>query len=490
MANIKQAFEYAAQNPESEFARNLEQLASSGALDTEAKKYGIDLSPFKPKETLFDKAKDYATQAVTNPVETAKGAVKGAVGGAAQLTKLVETPGKFITGKIAEAVGAEAPQGLDFAPVEEMTQASNKAQEVGKVVGTLLPVERAIGGAQLLKSSFLKGTEAVSPNVKTAYEAVKLTPSSLKNKAVDFISNDPDKKVETILKRSTPQELDNYLDIAEKSSVSGEAKSVFEVVGDKLFDVTKVLDSKLKEIGSAKSAIVEPSQQGLNSFKKETKPLIEKLTSLKNSFTEIDKGNKSTVQAIINDAKTVSTVRDADIFVDKLQNALYTGNIDMTIPRGSSLDKQLRGIIGEYNSSLKKALPKEYAELNQKYSTLIDSLDTINRSLGEVVEGVPVRGASLIKQYFSPSGSKTKEIFEFIKKETNGEVDLAKEATLAKFAGQLFDDPNVGSLLGGIKDVPTSAMQIVGKVIEKVGGEKLTEEMRKSTVRKAKKVTK
>jgi hypothetical protein len=48
--NIRQAFEYAAKNPNSDFARDLEALARSGALDVEAKRNNIDLTPFKPKE--------------------------------------------------------------------------------------------------------------------------------------------------------------------------------------------------------------------------------------------------------------------------------------------------------------------------------------------------------------------------------------------------------------------------------------------------------
>lgn len=48
MADIRQAFEYAAKNPNSDFAKNLGQLAKSGALDVEAKNNGIDLTPFKP----------------------------------------------------------------------------------------------------------------------------------------------------------------------------------------------------------------------------------------------------------------------------------------------------------------------------------------------------------------------------------------------------------------------------------------------------------
>lgn len=50
MANLKQAFEYAAQNPNSDFAKNLAELAKSGSLNQEAQKYGIDLSPFQQQE--------------------------------------------------------------------------------------------------------------------------------------------------------------------------------------------------------------------------------------------------------------------------------------------------------------------------------------------------------------------------------------------------------------------------------------------------------
>lgn len=48
MANLKEAFDYAAKNPNTPFAKNLEKMASSGALDVEAKKFNIDLTPFKP----------------------------------------------------------------------------------------------------------------------------------------------------------------------------------------------------------------------------------------------------------------------------------------------------------------------------------------------------------------------------------------------------------------------------------------------------------
>lgn len=64
MANIKEAFDYAAQNPDSDFAKNLAEQAASGALDVEAKKYGIDTSVFKPapepvKRSVGEKVLDF-----------------------------------------------------------------------------------------------------------------------------------------------------------------------------------------------------------------------------------------------------------------------------------------------------------------------------------------------------------------------------------------------------------------------------------------------
>lgn len=410
----------------------------------------------------------------------AGGAIGDVVGVGLKATGLDKAIGESVAPVIKPVVQSEGARLLaqNFNKLPQQTQDYLKTlPDIANLIG-LEAIPKAVATASskvALKSS--------------ALDAIKGSSGNLTQKALDFISADPEKKVETILKESTPEQLDNYLGIAEKAAADPRVATPFEVVGNKLSDTTKILETKLKDIGARKSAVIEPMREGLGSFKKETTPLIQKLTSLKNSFTEIDRGNKAKVQAIINDAKTISTKRGADAFIDKVQNALYVGNVDMTIPRGSALDKQLKGIIGEYNTSLKNSLPEEYGVLNKQYSDLIDSLDVINRSLGEVVEGVPVRGASLIKQFFSPSGTKAKEIFEFIKKETNGEVDLAKDATLAKFSMDLFDDPRSRSLLAGIGDIPTSVGGVVTKVAEKLGGDKLQEAMRSATIRKAKEIS-
>lgn len=73
MANIKEAFEYAGKNPNSEFAKNLEQQAASGALDVEAKKYGLDLSAFKPKPAPEQKSMGEKVLDFTGGKEIAQG---------------------------------------------------------------------------------------------------------------------------------------------------------------------------------------------------------------------------------------------------------------------------------------------------------------------------------------------------------------------------------------------------------------------------------
>ena len=78
-----------------------------------------------------------------------------------------------------------------------------------------------------------------------------------------------------------------------------------------------------------------------------------------------------------------------------------------------------------------------------------------------MVEGVPTRGAGLIKQFFSPSGRKAKELFQYIAQKTG--IDLAQDATLARFTMELYNDARAKSLLDGL---PTSKSGILNKAID------------------------
>lgn len=114
MANIKEAFDYAAKNTRSDFANNLKQLAASGSLDGEAKKYGIDLTLFKPKpvpvqeqapapveNTLGSKLLDTGKETFNNMAETSQNIDSGDTG----ITSGVIQQAGNVAGGAIKAVG-------------------------------------------------------------------------------------------------------------------------------------------------------------------------------------------------------------------------------------------------------------------------------------------------------------------------------------------------------------------------------------------------
>lgn len=314
-----------------------------------------------------------------------------------------------------------------------------------------------------------KGTEIIGNGVKKTGNVIadvtqnaKKYPKEIFEKVSESVTP-LDPKVKNILQTTSLDKFDEIVNTGKAAMENPRLPTPFETTGEKLAESAKQLRGKLQEIGKQKAAIIEPLNSGLQPFRKETKSFIEKLNSFKNTFGEIDASQKGVVQSIINDAKTVSTKLDADRLIDKVQDAIYTGNTNQTIVGGSSLDKQLRGIIGEYNSQLKKTLPPEYSILNDKYSKLSDNLSVLNRSLGETIEGVPIRGASLIKQFFSPAGTKSKEIFKVIKDELG--IDLAEDATLSKFVMETLGDTRATSLL---EQIPLSKGGAIIKTAETI----------------------
>ena len=122
MANLREAFEYASKNPNSDFARNLEQLAGSGALNEEAKKFGIDLTPFqpqpvaeeKPKRTLGEKVLDF-----TGGKEIAQG-LGQAIAQPQVAKQLEETQANQIKiqSDLLERIKQNKAQGLDTSRLE------------------------------------------------------------------------------------------------------------------------------------------------------------------------------------------------------------------------------------------------------------------------------------------------------------------------------------------------------------------------------------
>jgi hypothetical protein len=363
--------------------------------------------------------------------------------------------------------------------------------EIHKSLGDVFNAISLLGGnkaATTAKDVTVKTAQTGVNALKNGVESVGDVAQSISqqapqqfNRAVKLLAAEPSAQVKTILQETPKSVFDDYLKIAQEASTDPRKASVFEKVGDKMTEATKQLKSQADSIGAQKRTIIEKAKVGLQPFIDAPRKAILKVTQLTDNPLK---------NQVIEKLKSIKTKLDADKVIDEVQSMIYDAKGTKLIAEGSSIEKQLKGILGEMNGALKESLPKAYRDLNVKYSNRAKVIGTLNRALGEVVEGVATRGTGLVKQFFSPAGTKTKELFDFIKKNTG--VDLAQDATIAKFMGELFDDPKVKSLLEGL---PTTKSGYIEKVIDFVAdktgvGRRWQKTIRKSTVDKARELTK
>jgi len=346
---------------------------------------------------------------------------------------------------------------------------------IGETAGLAKNVAKK--GFQLGKTSANKVVGAADD---IAGGGMKLAGDS-KTKLMEFIAPEIDKKVAVVLEKTPTVKFNEMENIAKLASENFDNPSAFEVVSNKIADSAEQINGQVKSLSQQKKSIISKAKNGSTDFTKETgETILDINRSLKGSTT-----GKSFIQKL----KGVKTKIDADNVIDEMQDILYKGNKDMTIPVGSKEDMVLKGIIGKYNGKLKQGLPTAYANLNTKISERLSSLDDLNKALGETIEGVPVRGASLVKQYFSPSGTKARQLFDFIKKTTG--YNPAEDAVLAKYMSEVYGDTRTRSLLQGIPTSTTGAVEkIIDFAVEKTGlGGALQESVKQGGITKARKLT-
>lgn len=473
--------------------------------------------------TFFDRAKKRFTRAAErtteNIVDIAKGEQAGEQGrlrSAFQATgSLLSGGAEFVFGTlidaavpqfIAEPVKEKTKQILETEAgqkgVQAMIKAAEGPMEVWQEFETnnpaaardlkalagfleLYPGSKAargvIGaGTKVTKEGITGATKLGRKVVGDVADYLSTKDINLGKKAARIIAAEPSKPVITILKETPTQKLDDFVALARKHAEDQRTISGFEKVGEQMSEATKQLKRQLDSIGEQKSIIINKAKTGLSEFKDAPRRAILKVSKLEDNPV-----NKK----IIKELKDIDTKIDADKAIDKIQDMIYTSGRDLTLPQGSRAEKQLKKIIGELNTELKKSLPKSYRRLNDLYSDKIKIVNTLNKALREELEGLPIGGASLIKQFFSPSGTRTKQLFEYIKQNTG--IDLAQDATLAKFTGELFDDPNVRSLLQGIPKSTSGVIDAtIDFLVEKTNiGEKTRDILREGTIERAKDIT-
>lgn len=167
--NIRQAFEYAAKNPNSDFARNLEALARSGALDVEAKRNNIDLTPFKPKEVEQNIVEEKPKKSLLEKVTSFTGGEKIAQGlGQAiankEISKQIEetqAQQNEIQTKLIAKIREKRELGEDTSRLENaLSLLSEDMQETGEGAIKLLN-QNDLTGKQVIGDALQLGTTIV-----------------------------------------------------------------------------------------------------------------------------------------------------------------------------------------------------------------------------------------------------------------------------------------------------------------------------------------
>lgn len=355
-------------------------------------------------------------------------------------------------------------------------------------IGMLFMDGLGLKGAGVGVKGLGRGIKQTGQIVKTTADeaidvvsAIKRNMPELGDKAKQLLASEPSDQVRTILQNAPTTKFDEFVEIARKSSKDLKATTGFELVGDRLGEATKQIQSQLNSLGSQKAKIIAQAKVGLETFKDAPRRAILEVNRLADSPIK---------KEIIAKLKSIKTKADADRVIDEIQDIIFNASGTQLIAKGSAIERQLRGIIGKMNSELKNTLPKAYRTLNDKYADRINILQKLNKSLGDTLDGVPLRGASLVKQFFSPSGRTAKELFEFVKKNTG--IDLAEDTVLAKFTAELFNDPKVRSLLQGIPKGKTGIIDRGLELLAEKSGlaKKAQEAIRKGTIKKARDITK
>lgn len=460
------------------------------------KQVGKDLLASRDKRALnLNQISDNVKTGKTNPIEggfqqagQVAGAGADAIGaffkGAANIF-INDEHEKLVTKKIQEGGANAMKDPLVGGVVKNIIDKYNSLDENGK-----RNVD-AVGGIASLLSEFVggrvatKGAEATIRGASNLQEGFSAgldnaggAVSKYSSKIADAVSEKItrlDPKVKNVLETANIEKFDNYVKVGEEAVKNPRALTPLEVAGDHVKtrilpavkeDLSNIGKQKAKTISSVgKTQVIDGTKDATDFIKESVKNA--KLTSeetklVKNIIKELEIGK----------SPTISTM---DKTVDLLQNTLFERTKGLAIPTTSRVQGIVNQAIGKLNNKLKEAAKKalgsdEYTLLNDAYSKKITLFNKVNKVLGE--EGV--RGGSVMKRFFSPQDSGIKKLFAEIK-DTYG-IDLAEDATLAKFIMDSLGDTRSASIL---EQIPLSKGGAVTKVLQ-YAEKKLTRPIKKA----------
>ena len=379
--------------------------------------------------------------------------------------------------------GLESLRPEQQAEIQEMLKAEDNAEKAGKLtafIGTLLTpsgvrsgvskvVSKVGGTVGKVASEVAEQTGKVASKVgevvgdiitplekgvENTLNPTKLIPKEqLKNIPIDNIVAQGEAK---------SAKLDKYVKQAEKAVADYSQPTPLTLAGDKGSEALNVINNKLAKQGQLKKEALEivgdkvvdgvPTlRTGLRDSLRESIGInIDRKTgeivnaSGRVSKVSLDPADNKMIKEVVDLFDSLGekpTVKQLDDAIDAVQDILYKRKSTLAVPVNGKVEAIFKKFSGELNNQVKRVAGEQYRKANDKFAYFIDTRDKLNKALG--AEGV--RGASLMKQLFSPSGEAPRRLFEEIKKLTG--IDLVEEATLAKFVMEKIGDARQASLL-------------------------------------------
>lgn len=275
--------------------------------------------------------------------------------------------------------------------------------------------------------------------------------------------SDINPQVETVLKRSTFDDVNKHFQAARNAIADPSKATPLEIAGQTAEDAYNLIDKARQAAVQGKKSILsavadervagnvinDVYASGVSQFAERfgatvgSKGQISQLKGRTLTLDSADQKFASDYFSRLSSLGVAPSIRQVDDFVDWAQGQLYKQSKTLSKLDAASdpVISQLRQITGDLNSRLKDTVQNGYGEVNQRVSKLIELQDELSLALGADAR----KGGGLMKRLFSPTGGNTKELFEQIRQETG--IDLVKEATLAKFAMENVGDIRQRSLL-------------------------------------------
>jgi hypothetical protein len=325
------------------------------------------------------------------------------------------------------------------------------------------PIQIAKGAAQVPKETFNLAKKGVSAAVESNV-GKKIARSAILPEIPENVRNSAAKM--------SVEQIDSLIQAQKGNRANAGELSPLEVVGQTALRDLKTIQNKASSIGAQKSAIMD-SAAGRN----KVGPIVTKfLQEFNNSVREKAqlRGDEGLVRDIQNQAKLLGnnpSAQAVDRLIDYVQERVYSGSRDLSIPQSDAVEQVARREVGKLNEALKQQMPEAYRTLNNKYSDMVKVRDDLNQAMGKGGD----RSANFLKTIFSPFSARVKGLLPKVQGLTGN--DLTSQAQVAKHIMDVMGAVAQKSLLEnqtGLSKVPTDTLGAIiegGKhIIQKVAG--------------------